>query len=246
MEENSITIKKSDLWKYSTFVLVAVVLLGSVFMFTGSGSVNSKAVNNGEANGGTIDMDVFLDNPNLYPSIGPDDAENVVIELSDFQCSHCGIASGIPLWASQQYSSQPHYDSARKTKELAKNGEIRFIYVPLSFLGAESVYTAQAGLCANQQGKFWEMHDAIFEASTTPKGNDGKYSKENLKKIAFGISGLDLKEFNECLDSDETVSDVQRATANVQSLGISIGTPQFFVNGKSVPALWGEIQAALV
>jgi|TARA_Y100000310_G_scaffold14096_2_gene14326 protein-disulfide isomerase len=241
---NEITIKKSDLWKYSTFVLVAVVLLGSVFMFTGSS--NSNAINNGGgANEDPIDMDVFLDNPNLYPSIGPNDAKNVVVELSDFQCSHCGIASGIPSWT-EDYSTAPHYNSAGSAKQAAKNGEIRFIYVPLAFLGQESVYAAQSVLCANQQGKFWEMHDAIFEASTTPQGNDGKYSKANLKGIASGINGLDTNEFNNCLDSDETVSDVQRATANVQSMGIQIGTPKFFVNGEKVQSTWDSIQAAFV
>lgn len=250
MEEKTITIKKSDLWKYSTLTLLAVVVIGSVFMFTGTGDITGNVVNNGgTANnaGGAIDISIFLDNPNLYPTLGPDDAENVVIELSDFQCPYCGMASGIPSWVSgyeSQYGSL--IGAAGNAEQLAKDGEIRFIYVPLSFLGPESVYSAQAGLCANQQDKFWEMHDAIFGASTGPSENDGRYSKENLKTIASGISGLDLGKFNNCLDEDETVSDVQRATANVQSLGISLGTPQFYVNGQKVSASWSAIQAALV
>jgi len=244
-EENTISIKKDLLWKYATFLLIAIVVIGGFIMFKGDGSGGTgAAVNAGGATGGAVDLSVFTDNPNLYPSLGPEDAENVVIEFSDFQCPYCAIASGLPTWTTEYQSQYADLiDVAGKVQDLAAEGKVRFIYVSMSFLGQESVYAAQAGLCANKQGKFWEMHDAIFTASNGPSENDGKYSKENLKKIAAGINGLDTGEFNSCLDDDETLSDVQKSAS--QASTAASGTPTFYVNGVKMGASWNQISAAI-
>ena len=95
-EENTITIKKDALWKYSTLLLLAVVIIGGVFVFTGKSGTGS-AVNTGDNSGsGNVDLSIFTDNPTAYPSIGPANSKNVVIEFSDFQCPYCAMASGLP------------------------------------------------------------------------------------------------------------------------------------------------------
>ncbi len=242
-----ITIKKQDLWKYSTFVLIAVVLIAGVFLFTGkSGTGTADYGNTGGTTGSaTISMDVFESDSTLYPSLGPENADTVVLEFSDFQCPYCTMASGLPAWTSQ-YQAQygDLIGAAENLKELANKGEIRFIYVSMSFLGAESVYAAEAGLCANEQDKFWEMHDKIFGASTGPSENDGKYTKDNLKTLASGISGLNTAKFNDCLDSSKYVSSVQKAGQAAGAAGVS-GTPTFVVNGQKVPSSWAAIQGYL-
>jgi len=241
MSEEKITIKKSDLWKYATFVLIAIVIVGAVIMFTGSS--NGNAVNNTDT--GKVSLETFTSNSVLYPSLGPEDADNVVIEFSDFQCPYCTMASGIPSWT-EQYASQYSglVGAAENVQEMAANGELRFIYVPWAFLGEESVYASEAALCANEQGKFWEMHNAIFAASDSPSEHTGKYSKENLKIIAAGISGIDKTKFNNCLDNDDYLPSLQKIASDVGSAGVS-GTPTFFVNGQKVSASWPAIQAAL-
>ncbi len=232
------SVKKDALWKYSTFILAGILIIGAVIFFN-NGSTTGATVNTGD-----VDLSEFLNNPDLYPSIGPANAKNVVIEFSDFQCPYCALASGIPSWTAQY---QTQYGDligvAQKVENLAAQGELRFIYVSMSFLGQESVHAAQAGLCANEQGKFWEMHDAIFRASTGPSENDGKYSKTNLKTLAQGISGLDQNEFADCLDNDKTLSDVQ--TVASQASKVASGTPTFYINGQKVPASWTEISSAL-
>lgn len=241
---DEIVISKKNLWMYSTFFLLAVVIIGGIFMFTGNGSSGTGASVSGNAVSGNVDLDVFTSNPSLYPSIGPDDAKNVVVEFSDFQCPFCAIVSGLPSWTSQ-YATQygDIIGSAQKIQQMAEEGKVRFIYVPMSFLGQESVYAAEAALCANEQGKFWEMHDAIF-ASHDSKENNGKYSKDNLKIIAKSISGLDLDEFNGCLDNDEKISDVQKVASQAKSFGVT-GTPIFYVNGQKMSGSWAGISAAL-
>ncbi|MFA5953268.1 MAG: DsbA family protein [Candidatus Pacearchaeota archaeon] len=240
--KDSINIEKRSLWKYATFILAIAVIILVIFLVRAN--ITNKSIEN--INNEVVEevnMNVFLENSEIYPSIGPKNSENVVIEFSDFQCPYCAISSGLPDFAKQyetQYSEL--FGSSEMLQEKAKAGELRFIYVPMSFLGQESVYAAEAGLCANQQGKFWEMHDLIFSAHDG-KENNGKFSKENLKQMASNIQGLDTNKFNNCLDNDETLSDVQEV-ASVASQFVS-GTPSFFVNGQQVSASKTQILQAL-
>ncbi len=244
-EEDTIKIKKSSIWKYTTILLLVVVIVGGFIAFTGK-SVSQNTANTGSNNGNTAaaDVSVFTKNPDLFPSLGPDNAQHTVIEFADFQCPYCALASGFPSWTSQ-YASQYSdlIGAAGKAEDLAKQGQIKFVYVPMSFLGQESVYAAQAAYCAENQGKFWEMHDAIFAASDGPSEETGKYSIANLKIIAQGISGLDTSKFNNCLDNNDTLQAVQQA-ASYASQAVS-GTPAFFVDGKQVSASWSAISAAI-
>ncbi|MEK6840661.1 MAG: thioredoxin domain-containing protein [Nanoarchaeota archaeon] len=241
-ESGTITIKKDSLWKYSTFILLAALVIGGFFFFRGSGGGNGGTTDGGST--GQVDLSPFLQNAQFYPSLGPEDASNVVIEFSDFQCPYCAMASGLPSWTSQYSDQYPDLiGSAGKIQDMAKNGDLRFIYVSMSFLGQESVYASEAGLCANEQGKFWEMHDKIFGSSDAPSENTGKYSVVNLEKLAAGISGLDKTKFNDCLDSGKYESAVQSIAA--QASKAASGTPTFYVNGKKVSGSWAQISAAL-
>jgi protein-disulfide isomerase len=233
-----ITISKKSLWKYATFVLLAVVAVGGILLLSGNNPT-------GGAVSGNADLTPFMSDSSLYPSIGPDDAPNVIIEFSDFQCPYCTLASGLPSWKSQYQSQYSDLIGvAQKAEDLANQGKVKFIYVSMSFLGQESVYAAEAALCANEQGKFWEMHDAILKASDGPSENTGKYSKANLETIANGVSGLDTAKFNSCLESDRTLGEVQTIASQAKAAGVT-GTPTFYVNGVKMSASWSQISAAL-
>lgn len=245
---NEITIKKSDLWKYSTFALILVVLVVAFFLFKSPSGTNNNGTDNGA---GTVDLSPFLSNSDLYPSLGPKDAKNVVIEFSDFQCPWCAIASGLPSWALDAAAGNPQVasvlDSAKNVEEMAAQGKLRFIYVPMSFLDdrsatKESDWAVEAGYCANEQGKFWEMHDAIFTAQTQGE-NTGKYNKDKLEIIGQEIAGLDNAKFKTCLETSKYASSVQ--TAATQARTAATGTPTFYVNGESINPSWASIQSAL-
>jgi protein-disulfide isomerase len=247
--EKSITIKKSDLWKYSTFLLLILVLVGVIFLFKGNGTGSAVQQQNTGATQqqGVVDLSVFTDNPDLYPALGPADSKNVVLEFSDFQCPWCATASGLPTWVNDAAKTNPQVasvlGSAGKVEEMAKQGKLRFVYVPMSFLGPESGYAAEAGYCANEQGKFWDIHDAIFTAQTQGE-NTGKFNKDKLEIIAQGISGLDQSKFKNCLETGKYASDVQ--TAGNQASTAASGTPTFYVNGAKTQPVWSQISAALV
>lgn len=262
-DETTITIKKDALWKYAFFILLAISVI-SFFVFANKSGNNyntGNAVNTGNANAGgngnaaanagtttgaatgPADLSSITKNPALFPALGPENAQTTVVEFVDFQCPYCGIASGLVPWIDQvktQYSDLAGV--TQKIKDLAQQGKVRFSVVTMSFLGQESVYAAQAGLCANQQGKFFEMEDAIYGAQTQGE-NTGKFNKDKLEIIAGKVTGLDQTKFKDCLDNDKTLSDVQKVTSTASQF--AQGTPTFYVNGKQVQASWSAIQSAI-
>ncbi|MBS3074738.1 DsbA family protein [Candidatus Pacearchaeota archaeon] len=241
--EDVVTFKKGTLWKLALGIL-AILLIVSIFTggFKGSSSSDGSGSSGGSGSS-EVDLSAFMSDESLYPFLGSKDADTTVIEFSDFQCPYCAMASGLPSWI-DDYKSRfgDLIGSAQKVKQLAIDGKLRFIYVPMSFLGKESVYAAQAALCANEQGKFWEMHDAIFKAHDSSEGT-GKYEKNKLKILAEGIKGLNFNAFADCLDNDKTLEAVYLA-ANEASKAAS-GTPTFYVNGKKYPGSWQQLSSAI-
>ena len=107
---------------------------------------------------------------------------------------------------------------------------MRFVYRHYSFLGEESVWAAEAAECADEQGKFWEYHDILYEnwAGT----NVGGYSYNNL--IGFAqILELDQQQFAGCMDERRYVERVRGDTRFAEANGIN-STPWVLVNGVRV------------
>ena len=100
--------------------------------------------------------------------------------------------------------------------------KVVFRHFPLSF-HAQAPKAAEASLCAHDQGKFWEMHKALFE-------NQSNLQVEDLKKYAGSI-GLDQGKFDTCLDSDAKKAAVDADTKAGSEVGVT-GTPAFFINGR--------------
>ena len=182
------------------------------------------------------------------PRIGPAGAKVTVVEFADFQCPFCGIVFGNNIGG-------PTYDPIRGTAtkiadEYAKTGKVRFVYVPMAFLGQESIDAANAAFCAREIGGdegFFAMHDKLFAMQGNE--NSGVFTKDNIKKYGTGI-GFDSAAFTSCIDSGKYLSQVNAATDNSGSVGVK-GTPTFAVNNKIVPngaeytALKTAIDAAL-
>ncbi len=82
---------------------------------------------------------------------------------------------------------------------------------------------AEAAQCANEQGKFWEYRDKVFE-------NQKALSDDDLKKYAADLS-LNMEGFGACYAAGKYRSDVQKDQAEGQQAGVS-GTPAFFINGR--------------
>jgi protein-disulfide isomerase len=169
----------------------------------------------------------------LDKSIGPEDAPVVVVEYADFQCPYC-----------QQFAA----GTGRQIKQnYVDSGQIRFVFRHLAFIGPESLWAAEAAECANEQGRFWDYHDKLFEEQAGE--NVGAFSRENLKRFAAEL-GLDSQQFTQCLDSDKYRTKVQQEVAEAGRLGVH-STPSLFVNGQLIKngsnyqVLQAAIEAAL-
>lgn len=159
----------------------------------------------------TSGVEVMLEAPRVVvkaegPSKGPENAPVTIVEFSDFQCPYCSKA------ANTVHEVLKAYD-----------GKVRVVFrdYPLPF-HKEAGKASEAGLCANEQGKFWEMHDWMF-------ANQSGLAVDNLKAQAGGL-GLDTAKFNECLDSGKFAKTVEANMADGKEAGVT-GTPAFFVNG---------------
>jgi protein-disulfide isomerase len=152
--------------------------------------------------------------PNDWRVQGAADAPVTIVEYSDFQCPYCA-----------RYSSET-YPQIRE--QYIDTGQVRYIFrhFPLQF-HSEALPAAQAAECAGEQGKFWEMHDVLFENQAEWAGNAEPVAI--FVDLAEGL-GLDGAEFEACLTSDKYAAKVQEDMAEGAAEGVT-GTPAFRING---------------
>lgn len=160
------------------------------------------------------DVKILLPEPRVEvaatgPSRGPEGAPVTIVTFSDFQCPYCSRAL-------------PALERVVKDYE----GKVRLVFrnFPLSFHD-KAGKAAEAGLCANEQGKFWQMHDQMF-------AHQDQLDPDALKQVATTI-GLDAEKLASCLDSGKYATDVQRDIEAGKKAGVS-GTPAFFINGRMI------------
>ncbi|HEV8199128.1 MAG TPA: thioredoxin domain-containing protein [Candidatus Polarisedimenticolia bacterium] len=156
---------------------------------------------------------VMIEPPRVEVSVDDDSSRGgtasapvTIVEFSDFQCPYCSRAETVVDDVMKKYGNK-----------------IRLVYrdYPLSFHpNAENA--AMASECAKEQGKYWEMHKAMFD-------NQAKLAATDLVETA-GTLGMDKDKFKTCLDTGKFRSEVQKDFQDGQKAGVS-GTPTFFING---------------
>lgn len=227
--EGSITFKKSTLWKISTFVFAALFVI-SLFTggFRGSGSgnrVTGGTVNIPDIPTGVVSVNAkdYIDDDSV---LGDKNAPLTIVEFSDFQCPFC---SRFRTETFDQIKSQ-YIDT----------GKVKFVYrdFPLTSIHPMAQKSAEAAECADDQGKFWEMHDVIFERQAS-------LSLTSLKQWANEL-GLNENDFNKCLDSGKYTNEVNKDASDAQRAG-GQGTPYFIVGNQPVSGAqpFAAFQAAI-
>jgi protein-disulfide isomerase len=103
---------------------------------------------------------------------------------------------------------------------------------PLNSIHQYAQKAAEASECADDQGKFWEYHDLLYD-------NQSALDVDSLKGYAAQL-GLDTATFNDCLDNGKQTAEVDKDSQDAQSYGAP-GTPVFFVNGELV---WSQSYSA--
>lgn len=170
--------------------------------------VSKPANTTGTIDGLVLDREWIKGNP---------EASIVIVEYSDFQCPACA-----------------NYETVLKDVLSEFNNHVKFVYrhFPLRSIHANAQISAQAAEAAGAQGKFWEMHNKLFEE----QGTWSAMSRPQVEKTFIGYAeelGLNVDEFEVALNSSEVEKAVNEdydsgMAANVNS------TPSFFLNGEKI------------
>ena len=138
---------------------------------------------------------------------GPKNAKVTIVEFSDFQCPFCKQAT-------------PMLDEVLKAN---KDVNLVFKQFPLTSIHPNAMPAAKAAVAAGKQGKFWEMHDIMFE-------NNRELTPDKLKEYA-GKIGLDVAKWEKDFASPEVQAQVDREMQEARAADVT-GTPTIFVGGK--------------
>ena len=145
---------------------------------------------------------------------GADDAPITLVEYGDYECPHCGRAYPIIKAVQQELGA-----------------ELRFVYrnFPLNEAHPHAQHAAEAAESATVEGKFWEMHDIIFE-------HQDALEDEDLVRYAEEV-GLDAARVRRELETEAHAARVRADFRSGVRSGVN-GTPTFFVNGLRYDGSW--------
>lgn len=197
-------------------LIVASFLIGSLYtkvnlLEKGTGTVAGATQGNtanqpaAAAQPASVPVDVDVSG---MPVKGNKNAKVAIVEFTDYQCPFCG-----QLFTKTYPSIKKDYIDTGKVKYFVGD-------YPLNQIHPQAQKAAEAANCANEQGKFWEMHDKLFANQTALQADD-------LKKYASDV-GLNPAQFNSCLDSGKMADTVAKNQKAGESYGVR-GTPASYV-----------------
>jgi protein-disulfide isomerase len=140
------------------------------------------------------------------PSIGPKDAPITIVEFFDYKCPYCKAAND---WLFKQADN--------------RNGQVRVIFKEFPILSEDSIAMARAGLAANRQGKYRDMHIALIKGGDT--------SAAGIEKTARSV-GLNMERWKRDIADPKIEEMIQRVHREAAEAGIE-ATPGFFINGQT-------------
>jgi protein-disulfide isomerase len=148
--------------------------------------------------------------------LGPNSAPAKLEEFGDFECPPCGALHPILV--------QMH-------KEFGDKLQITFREFPLAPAHQHAIAAASAAEAAGLQGKFWEMHDLLYE------NQKAWHEAFDVRPIFEGFAkqiGLDMNRYQNDLNSDQVAERILNDGKRGHSMGVK-GTPTVFLNGREVP-----------
>jgi protein-disulfide isomerase len=152
---------------------------------------------------------------------GPADAKVTIVEWSDFQCPFCSQAKDLIHQILDAYPK-----------------DVRFVFknYPLPF-HQQAMPASKAAIAAGKQGKFFEMHDKLFE-------NQRALAPEKYVEFATAI-GLDVEKFKKDMEAPETAAQITSEMKEAGDVGVR-GTPSFFINGKQPAGRSFELYKSII
>ena len=142
------------------------------------------------------------------PFKGDKNAKLTLIEFSDYQCPFC---------ARHVRETLPQIE-----REYINTGKVKYVFrdFPIESIHPQALKAAEAANCAGEQSKYWEMHDRLF---ADQKSLGLKDLSDHAK-----VLGLDMRNFEQCLNSGKHATEIRNDMAEGQKAGVR-GTPTFFL-----------------
>jgi protein-disulfide isomerase len=172
-----------------------------------------------QARGQVLDPAVDLQRDHVLDGAG---APLTLVEYGDFECPFCGTATHVVKDLRHRYEGQLRYV---------------FRHLPLADVHPHSELAAEASEAAAAQGKFWEMHDLLFD-------RHDELEMEDLVGYAAEL-GLDVEQFTRALTEGRYSQRVRDDVASAEASGAR-STPTFFVNGRRHSGPWNAEALAAV
>jgi len=148
---------------------------------------------------------------NGSPILGSETAPITIIEFGDYQCEFCY------LWF--------HNTRADIIDNYIETGKAKLVFVDLPFLGRDSITAAQATYCAEDQGRYWDYHNILYNFQE--EIDNGWASKDRLVAFAYNLD-MNLDEFNYCMDSSKYNKRVKANYDEAIKQGVE-ATPTFII-----------------
>ena len=160
--------------------------------------------------------------PNTGHSLGSDSAPVEVIEFADFECPVCGSFANL---------TEPDIRA-----RLVLTGQVRYRFMDYPLYTAHKYTSAahMAAWCAGEQGKFWEMHDAIYQ-------NQDRWTTARATKILGELAqrvGVGMEQYESCMNSSKYAAQIKANAEEGNKRGVG-GTPTFFFGKKVIPNIIG-------
>jgi protein-disulfide isomerase len=205
-QEKTVVVSKKLILMVGAAAIVAVILLITGWL------LNSEPAGNTEY---MTDSSPVLGNASVY-----------VIEFSDYECPYCQAAEGTNQAVIDTLKQTYHSWEApipKIVEEYVNTGKVSLVFRQYPMHANKAA--AMAAKCAQEQGKFWEYHNYLFENYNTLGTTD-------LKKYALTLD-LDISSFSSCLDSGKYQTELDNDISDGRGLGVT-GTPTFFIGNEEL------------
>ena len=145
------------------------------------------------------------------PILGNPSAPITILEFGDYQCTFC----------------HRFHETTLNTieKEYVDSNKVKIIFKDFPLNGPDSILAAEATHCANDQGKFWEFHNQVYQNWAGER--TGWITRDSLNSFATAVN-LNLGKFNDCIDSHNYRDMVDQSYKFGQDIGID-ATPSFLI-----------------
>ena len=150
---------------------------------------------------------------NGSPILGDPNAPITLVEFGDYQCHFCNVH-----FHNTEHDLLVNY---------IETGKVKMIFKDFTIIGPDSINAAHGAHCADDQGKFWQYHDILYNNWTGE--NNGWASSDNLLRFAQEIE-LDIDQWSDCMINAKYSQIITDSSKDARDLGIT-GTPAFFVIG---------------